>query len=87
MIGKVRKTSKKRNERKKQLQHKLNKLKFRTLCMDTYNRDILRCRCGELMIYVDTYNPLDGITNDRNYRQNCINEMRDLWLRRGSPPS
>ena len=86
MIGKVRKTSRDRNERKRQLQSKLNKLKFRTLCVDTYNRDVLRCKCGELMSYVDTYNPLDGKTNDRQYRQSCINEMRDMWLRRGSPP-
>ena len=86
LIGKVRKTSKHRNERKRQLQQKLNKLKFRTLCMDTYNRDILHCRCGELMVYVDSYNPLDGISNDRQYRQNCINEMRNMWLRRKSPP-
>ena len=86
MIGKERNTINDRNERKKKLQKKMNKLKFRTLCMDTYNRDILRCTCGDIMIYVDSYNPLDGITNDRFYRQTCINEMREMWLRRNGPP-
>lgn len=85
-LGEVRKISRDRNTRKRQLKNKLNKLKFRTMCMDTYNRDILLCSCGNIMIYGDSYNPLDGIHNDRKYRQECINEMREMWLRRKSPP-
>ena len=53
--------------------------------MDTYNRDILKCGCGSTFKYVYTYDPLEGVKNDRKYRRNCIDEMRMLWLSRGSP--
>ena len=32
------------------------------MCLDSYNRDILRCKCGNIMVYVDSYNPLEKIT-------------------------
>ena len=85
-LGRVRKIIRDRNDRKRALQQKMKKLHFRTMCMDSYNRDILRCKCGAVMIYVDSYNPLDGRSNDRQYRQECINEMRELRLRRAGPP-
>ena len=69
----------------KLLKEKLDKLKFRTQIMDTYNRDIFKCGCGGTFEYIFTYNPLEGGSNDRQYRKNCINEMRILWLSRGSP--
>jgi hypothetical protein len=72
-------------DRKNALKSKLNKFRFRTMCIDSYNRDVLKCKCGSIMLYVDTYNPLKGKSNDRNYRKNCINEMREMHLRRGSP--
>ncbi len=72
-------------DRKDALKSKLNKFRFRTMCIDSYNRDVLKCKCGSIMLYVDTYNPLKGKSNDRNYRKNCINEMREMHLRRGSP--
>ena len=53
--------------------------------MDTYNRDIFKCGCGGTFEYVFSYNPLEGGSNDRQYRKNCIDEMRMLWLSRGSP--
>ena len=65
----------------------INKLKFRTQIMDTYNRDIFKCECGGSFEYVYTYNPLEGGANDRYYRKNCIDEMRMLWLSRGGPTS
>ena len=86
LLGRTRKISRDRNERKRALRNKLNRLHFRTMCMDSYNRDILRCKCGAVLVYVDSYNPLDGRSNDRYYRQECINEMRELWLRRAGPP-
>ena len=85
-LGAVRRISKTKNERKRLLAAKLNKLKFRTMCMDTYNRDVLLCDCGNYMTYIDSYNPLDGISNDRQYRKMCVDEMREMWLRRKSPP-
>lgn len=85
-LGRVRKISRDRNERKRSLRNKMNRLHFRTMCMDSYNRDILRCKCGAVMVYVDSYNPLDGRSNDRQYRQQCLDEMRQLWLRRAGPP-
>ena len=63
----------------------LNKLKFRTFLMDTYNRDILRCPCGDTLVYVATYNPLEKKKNDRAYRQDCIDEMRRLSKPRRAP--
>ena len=52
---------------------------------DTYNRDIFKCECGGIFRYVYTYNPLEGIKNDREYRTKCINEMRKMWVPRESP--
>ena len=68
-------SSRLKKQREKQRVQKLRKLKFRTSVCDDFNRDVLRCRCGALLVYADTYNPLEGIKNDRTYRQNCIDEM------------
>ena len=87
LLGKQNKYHTNSNQRKQLLKEKLNKLKFRTQIMDTYNRDIFKCECGGSFEYVYTYNPLEGGTNDRYYRKNCIDEMRMLWLSRGSPTS
>lgn len=72
-------------EHKRQLRLGLKKTHFRTMCLDSFNRDILRCKCGAIMKYKDSYEPLKGKHNDRKYRENCINEMREMRLRRGSP--
>ena len=40
------------------------------------------CLPVTLLIYVDTYNPLQGATNGRNYRQSCIDNMRKMQIRR-----
>lgn len=69
-----------KEKKKKLLKAKLDKLKFRTHLIDTYNRDIFLCPCGGIMEYVFSYNPLEGKTNDRQYRQRCIDEMRKLRL-------
>ena len=50
--------------------------------MDSYNRDILRCKCGSLLVYVDSYGPLQRATNDRNYRQSCIDDMQKMQILR-----
>ena len=68
-------------EKKKVLKAKLDKLKFRTQIADTYNRDIFKCKCGGIFEFVYTYNPLERITNDREYRSRCIDEVRDMWIR------
>ena len=60
----------------------MNKLKFRTFLLDSFNRDVLRCPCGATLQYVSTYNPLEKKKNDRAYRQSCIDEMRRLSIRR-----
>lgn len=64
-----------KQEKKKELRRKLNQLKFRTLCADTYNRDILKCKCGSYYEYKDTYNP-ERKTSDRQYMLDCVAEMR-----------
>ena len=40
----------------------MNKLKIRTFLLDSFNRDMLRCPCGDTLWYVSTDNPLK-ITN------------------------
>ena len=85
LLGKENKIHHNRIERKQLLKEKLNKLKFRTQIMDAYNRDVFKCGCGNVFEYIYTYNPLEGGSNDRQYRKNCIDEMRMLWLSRGSP--
>lgn len=79
-----------KNKTTKQLRHKkreeaLNKLKFRTHLIDSYNRDPIKCSCGNTMIYSGSYEPLKGEKNDRPYREKCLNEMRELSIRRNGP--
>lgn len=87
LLGKQNRIHYDKNQRKSLLKQKLNKLKFRTQLMDTYNRDVFKCGCGGSFEYAFTYNPLQGVSNDRIYRKNCIDEMRSMWLCRGSPSS
>jgi len=82
LLGKERKKDYSKEARDRLKKRKLNKLKYRTAIRDTYNRDVLLCSCGCIMNYIDTYNPLEGITNDRYYRQTCIDEMRKMRLSR-----
>jgi hypothetical protein len=53
--------------------------------MGSYNRDIMRFPCGGIMAYVDSYDPLIGVTDHERYRKDCIDEMRQMRLRRGGP--
>ena len=86
LLGNEKKTYRNKTQRKQELKYKLDKLKFRTHMADTYNKDIFKCdECGNSFYYIYTYNPLEGIINDRQYRKDCINEMRSLQLSRGSP--
>ena len=82
LLGKQNKVHHNKEERKNLLKEKLNKLKFRTQLIDSYNRDIFKCKCGGTFEFIYSYNPLEGNTNDRYYRKNCINEMRSLRLQR-----
>lgn len=84
LLGSQKKTYRNKEKRKRELKAKLNKLKFRTHLADTYNRDIFKCECGHNFYYVFSYNPLEGKSNDRTYRQNCIDEMSKMRLPRGS---
>ena len=86
LMNMKRHSSRLKKQREKQRVQKLRKLKFRTSVCDDFNRDVLRCRCGALLVYADTYNPLEGIKNDRTYRQNCIDEMYQMWIHRRRPP-
>ena len=80
LLGKENKYHTNKAQRKQILKEKLDKLKFRTQIMDTYNRDIFKCDCGGTFEYIFTYNPLEEETNDRSYRKNCIDEMRSMYL-------
>lgn len=73
-----------RETRTKALKNKLNKLKYRTHYIDSFNRDPIQCKCGAIMQYTYTYNPLEDKRNDRTYRKRCIDEMYKMRLRRRS---
>ena len=86
LLGSGKKTYRNKEKRKEELKRKLDKLKFRTQMADTYNKDIFKCdECGNSFYYIYTYNPLEGVSNDRQYRKDCIDEMRRLRIPRGSP--
>ena len=71
-----------RETRKKKLKNKLNKFKYRTHLIDSFNRDPIQCKCGAIMQYTYTYNPLEDKRNDRTYRKRCIDEMIRMYKRR-----
>lgn len=73
-----------RETRTKALKNKLNKFKYRTHLIDSFNRDPIQCKCGAIMQYTYTYNPLEDKRNDRTYRKRCIDEMYKMRLRRRS---
>lgn len=82
LLNNYKKMYKNKQEKKQKLQQKLDKLKYRTLCRDSFNTDVLKCTCGCTMCYMQTMNPFEeGITNDKYYREICINEMRILRIR------
>lgn len=58
-----------------------DKCRYRTISIDAFNRDPLKCKCGNYMVYTSTYNPLKGGRNDRVYREACINEMQRMRIR------
>jgi len=84
LMNQTRQASRLKRQREKEKREKLNKIRFRTSVCDEFNRDILRCKCGSILVYRDSYNPLEGKTNDRAYRKNCIDEMYQMWLHRRS---
>lgn len=56
---------------------------FRYNMIKSFQRDPLLCECGEIMIYIETYDPLeDGIKNDRRYRDRYIFESKYLKKRK-----
>ena len=66
-------------QRKEIYKNKINKLKYRYHMIKSYSKDPIRCKCGELMLYAYSYNPFEGgISNDRRYREKCLNEVRRL---------
>lgn len=59
---------------------------FRYNMIKSFQRDPLLCECGETMVYIETYDPLEGeLKNDRRYRDRCIFESK--YLKKGKPPS
>ena len=50
------------------------RLKYRVHMIDSFNQDPIKCKCGWYMGYKSTYNPLEGIHNDREYRKSCLDK-------------
>lgn len=85
LLGKEKKKDYSRKKRMEKRKRKMNKLKYRTHLIDSFNRDPLKCRCGNYLRYKYTYDPLEGRRNDRFYRKECINDMQKLQVRRRGP--
>ena len=85
LMGKEKKASRDKRIRKEQRRQKLLKLRFRTSVCDSYNRDVLKCKCGFIMKWTETYNPLERKQNDRTYRQECIDDLHKLRIPRIPP--
>lgn len=76
---KIKKHVKNIKQRKIELKNKLNKLKYRTHMIQSYERDPLLCSCGSPMKFEVSYNPFEGGTpNDRHYREKCLISSRNL---------
>ena len=56
-----------RETRTKALKNKLNKLKYRTHLIDSFNREPIQCKCKATMLYTYTYNSFKDKRNDRAY--------------------
>ena len=62
--------------------NKLNKFKYHTHLIDSFNRDPIQCKCKATMQYTYTYKPLVNSKNNRTYRKRCIDEMIRMYKRR-----
>ena len=71
-------------ETRKKLKNRLNKFRYRTHLIDSFNREPIQCKCKATMLYTYTYNPLENTKNNRTYRKRCIDEMPKMRLRRRS---
>jgi hypothetical protein len=85
LMGKEKKQSRDKRKREIERKQKLKRMRFRTSVCDTFNRDVLLCKCGFYLKYADTHNPLEGLVNDREYRQHCIDEVRKMRIPRIRP--
>jgi len=93
LLGKKNKDT--QEKRKAIKQDLLNKLKYRTLSIDTYHRDPIKCPCGCYMEYIDTMDPFgrlvslsDGVggeKNDREYRDKCIRKSKMMKVPKKQP--
>lgn len=82
MLGDKKQKDYSEETRKEEREELLNKQKYHTHLIDSFHNDPLKCKCGNYLRYIDTYDPLEGVKNEREYREKCINEMQSLWLRR-----
>ena len=83
---KVKRKIKTVKQRKQIYEKKLNEFKYRYHMIKSYLKDPLLCRCGELMKYSYSYNPLEGgMINDRRYREKCLRELQRLSINTRGP--
>ena len=91
LLGQIGRKNKSHQLRKEEKKNLLNKLRYRTHSIDTFNRDPLKCKCGNYIVVGHSYDPFSkfneggGERNDREYRERCINAMYKMQIRRKSP--
>lgn len=70
-------------QRQVMIQEKKKKYLYRNHMIESYQVDPILCKCGTLMIYVESYTPEKGEAfSDRRYRERCLDEIRRLKRRR-----
>lgn len=70
-------------QRKTIYKKKIEEFKYRCHMIQSYQRDPIRCSCGDIIKYSHTYNPFEGgKPNDRRYREDSIKRSWRLDRRR-----
>ena len=68
-----------KKQRQAMVKKDIQRTHFRYYMIQSFQRDPLKCKCGEYMQYVETYNPFEGgKRNDIPYKEKCIYECRYL---------
>lgn len=76
---KKKKKQKRWKERKKDILQKRKQFLYRNHMIESFQVDPVLCSCGALMRYVETCRPEKGNDfSDRKYREECLNEIRQL---------
>ena len=73
LAHKQKKETQYKKERQAIAKIQIQKTHFRYFMIQSFQRDPIKCRCGMIMNYAETYNPFEGgRKNDIPYKERCI---------------